>query len=74
MKRRKTSSKYSVDEMGRIKKNEVTLSPKTESMLTMAMLAEAFNTASTLEGEVVNEGTEDDDDTNVVEEVECDGV
>ena len=50
MKRRKTESKYHVDDMGRIKKNEITLSPRTEAMLGLSMLAEAFTGGGYMEG------------------------
>jgi hypothetical protein len=79
MKRRKTISKYHVDDMGRIKKKEVTLSPKVESMLGLALLAEAIKEGTTLEGDILNEGTEEaydlnENDNNEVEVVDVDGV
>ena len=79
MKRRKTISKYHVDDMGRITKKEVTLSPKVESMLGLALLAEAIKEGATLEGDILNEGTEEaydlnEDDNNEIKVVDVDGV
>lgn len=79
MKRRKTVSKYHVDDMGRIKKKEVTLSPQVESMLGLAFLAEAMKEEATLKGDILNEGIEEaydlnEDDNNEIEVVDVDGV
>lgn len=48
MKRRKTISKYDVDNMGRIKKKEISLSPTTETMLALSMLTETMNGLSNI--------------------------
>ena len=48
MKRRKTISKYDVDNMGRIKKKEISISPTTETMLALSMLTETMNGLSNI--------------------------
>ena len=81
MKRRKTVSKYNIDDMGRIKKKEITLSPRTEAMLGLSMLAEAFTGGGymeSLEGDILNEGNEEaydlnENDNNEIKVVDVDG-
>lgn len=46
MKRRKTSSKYVVGEHGQITNNNPTLSPRTQKLLSMMSMVEAFNSIS----------------------------
>lgn len=64
MKRRKTSSKYVVGEHGQITNNNPTLSPRTQKLLSMMSMVEAFNSITNELGvdveEVDNEEMTDD--------------
>ena len=67
MKRRKTLNKYAVGEHGQITNNNPTLSPRTQKLLSIMSMVEAFNSIAEFgvdDEEVDEEMTEDVSENN----------
>ena len=69
MKRRKTLNKYAVGEHGQITNNNPTLSPRTQKLLSIMGMIEAFNSLTSELGVDVEE-VDDEEMTDDVVEIE----
>lgn len=67
MKRRKTFSKYAVGEHGQITNNNPTLSPRTQKLLSMMSMVEAFSSITSELGVDVEEADNEEMTDDVVE-------
>lgn len=67
MKRRKTLNKYAVGEHGQITNNKPTLSPRTQKLLSIMSMVEAFNSLSSELGVDVEEADNEEMTDDVVE-------